>query len=185
MAAVKSRKREISKPGRPLRRKRQTPAANHSSTGARTRKVVRRRSRATLFGWPLWEIARGPDPARGQSRGHARAVFAVGDIADGVVAVGGISRGIVAIGGVAAGVFALGGVAVGLIGALGGLALAPLAMGGAAVGAAARGGAALGVFARGRAVAGLHVVKSQPHHRRSQRNYRRLARFGKRLLSRR
>src|SRR5262249_25986175 len=57
-------------------------------------KPIRKRSRTQFWGLPLWEIASGPDQRRGETRGHARAVFAVGDIADGLVAIGGIARGV-------------------------------------------------------------------------------------------
>ena len=77
---------------------------------------------------PLYSIAMGPDPARGELRGHARGVIAIGDLATGVVALGGIARGLVAIGGLA----------------LGGDALGWVAVGGGAVGVYAAGGGALG-----------------------------------------
>ena len=44
------------------------------------RKGIRRRSSSRIFGLPLWSIALGPDPERGESRGHARGIFALGDI---------------------------------------------------------------------------------------------------------
>lgn len=119
---------------------------------------VRRRSSRTVFGWPLWEIARGPDPSRGETRGHARAIFATGDVADGVVAVGGISRGIISIGGVAFGLIALGGVSMSLLAAVGGVAIAPFAYGGAAVGGVSVGGAAVGVYAKGGAATGRYAM---------------------------
>jgi hypothetical protein len=108
----------------------------------------RKRSRTTLFGLPLYDIAVGPDPERGEIRGHARGVFAFGDIASGVFAVGGLAVGVVAIGGGA----------IGLVGALGGFALGGVAVGGAAIGAVAIGGGALGYYALGGGAAGVHVI---------------------------
>ena len=116
----------------------------------------RYRSRATLFGWPVVDVAIGPKD--GQFRGRAKGIIAIGDVATGAVAIGGIARGIVAVGGFAIGAFSLGGGAVGLItatggGAVGGMAagggaLGILAAGGGAVGAVAQGGGALGLFTR-------------------------------------
>ena len=87
---------------------------------------VRRRSDYEYLGMPLWSIATGPDPAKGELRGHAKGVLAIGDIATGIVAIGGLARG----------VFALGGLAIGLV-AVGGLAVGGLALGGLAIGAVA------------------------------------------------
>jgi len=123
------------------------PARRAVSPASRT---VRKRSKMELAGLPLWEVARGPDHDRGERHGHARAWFAVGDVADGVVAIGGIARGIVSVGGLAAGVVALGGISAGLVAALGGVALAPYAMGGLAAGAVARGGVFASVATGGR-----------------------------------
>ena len=129
--------------------------------------TVRKRSSRTFFGVPLWEIAAGPDEARGEARGHATAIVAVGDVATGVLAVGGVARGFFAVGGVAWGLVAFGGVGLGLV-ALGGLAIGGLAFGGAAVGGVAVGGGAVGyvaigggavgVYAMGGGAAGEHVI---------------------------
>ncbi len=124
------------------------PATPPQRPALETRRTVRKRSKVTVCGLPLWEIARGPNPELGERRGHARAVFAVGDVADGVIAVGGISRGIISIGGLAVGVLALGGVSVGILAALGGVAVGTIAMGGLAIGAVARRGAHSRRFAR-------------------------------------
>jgi hypothetical protein len=102
---------------------------------------------AKIGSLPLVSIAVGPDPALGHMRGHARGVFAFGDIATGGMAIGGVARGLIAIGGVA-----IGGIA------LGGLAIGGLALGGAAIGGAAVGGLAVGYFALGGAAFGEHVV---------------------------
>ena len=109
---------------------------------------VRWKSKAMLFGWPLCEVALGPDSKRGEHRGHARAVLALGNIADGIFAVGGVSRGVVAIGGISCGLLSLGGVSLGLVAALGGVAVAPLALGGVAAGVLATGGAGWNIHGR-------------------------------------
>jgi hypothetical protein len=100
---------------------------------------IRKRSQATLLGWPVYDIALGPDPTKGEFRGHAKGIFAVGDIATGLFALGGV-----ALGGVA-----IGGLSIGLIGAAGGAAIGSFAAGGAAVGFVACGGAAVGLLAIG------------------------------------
>lgn len=104
----------------------------------------RYRSKATLFGHPLVDIAYGPDP--GERMGHAKGVIALGDAATGLVAIGGFAVGGLAIGGVAIGVIAFGGVSGGIVGANGGVAAAGLAaLGGVAVsGYYALGGLAVG-----------------------------------------
>ncbi|MEQ8209961.1 MAG: hypothetical protein RH917_09015 [Lacipirellulaceae bacterium] len=119
---------------------------------------VRRRSEATLFGLPLYDIALGPDPASGEMRGHARGIFAVGDIATGVAAFGGIARGLIALGGVAFGGIAIGGCAIGLLLAFGGFALGTIAVGGGAVGLIAVGGGTVGYYAFGGGAFGKYVV---------------------------
>jgi hypothetical protein len=121
---------------------------------------VRRQSERKVFGLPLWAIATGPDLARGELRGHARGIIAVGDIATGWLAVGGFARGILAFGGCAVGVFALGGCAVGVLVAVGGLAIGALAFGGGAVGIVAVGGGACGYYAMGGGAVGAHTFSS-------------------------
>src|SRR6476620_6685576 len=69
----------------------------------------RYRSKATLFGWPVIDIALGP--ANGVRIGKARGIIAIGDMAIGGIALGGMSCGIVALGGMSIGLFALGGLA--------------------------------------------------------------------------
>jgi len=111
---------------------------------------VRRRSKTEVFGLPLWEIALGPDVLRGETRGHAKAIFALGDIATGVFALGGLARGLFAMGGLAMGGVTLGGCSLGLLVALGGCALGlGFSAGGLAVGTIAVGGAAFGLVAIG------------------------------------
>lgn len=139
-------------------------AAQHAGSP----KCVRKRSESELFGIPLWEIATGPDPARGERRGHARAIFAIGDVATGLFALGGIARGFVCVGGISCGFLTLGGVSLSLLFAMGGVAIAPLAFGGAALGGIAIGGAAIGgvaiggagvgFYAKGASVVGVHAI---------------------------
>ena len=108
----------------------------------------RYRSKATLFGLPVIDIAIGPSGR--ERRGKARGIIAIGDIATGWLAVGGICFGIVAIGGVAIGLLSIGGMAIGLLAAAGGLGISGgLATGGAAIGTLANGGGAIGVVAQG------------------------------------
>ena len=56
-------------------------------------KGIRRRSAKQYFGLPLVDIALGPDPDRGEVRGHARGIVAIGDVANGLIAVGGVACG--------------------------------------------------------------------------------------------
>ncbi len=120
---------------------------------------VRRRSSYEYLGLPLWCIATGPDPARGEMRGHAKGVLAVGDMATGIVAVGGLARGVLAVGGLAVGIVAFGGLSLGGF-ALGGLAIGAVAVGGGALGWIAAGGAAAGFYAAGGAAWGVYVVSA-------------------------
>src|SRR5262245_66141987 len=87
-------------------------ASLQNAAGIRFQRI-RKRSAAALGGWPLYDIALGPDLAKGELRGHARGVVAVGDIATGIVAIGGLSRGVFAFGGLAAGLVSLGGLSIG------------------------------------------------------------------------
>lgn len=121
---------------------------------------IRRESSTRLFGLPLWAIALGPNWDRGEMRGHARAIFALGDMATGLFAFGGLARGLFAVGGLAIGLFAFGGGAVGVLLAVGGGALGGVALGGAAIGLIAIGGAACGYYALGGAAFGVHTVSA-------------------------
>lgn len=105
-------------------------------------------SKTRILGWPLFAVAFGRDPATGRSRGVARAVVAVGDVAIGIVAVGGFAVGAFPVGGISIGILSVGGVAIGLS-AVGGLAVGGLALGGLAVGVYALGGIAMGLHALG------------------------------------
>jgi len=115
------------------------------------------KSKTTIFGLPLVNIAAGLDPATGKQR-VARGIIGIGGIAKGVVAIGGMATGCFAFGGFAIGVMAFGGCAVGLL-SFGGLALALIAaLGGGAIGAIALGGGAVGYFAFGGGAFGVHVL---------------------------
>lgn len=126
-------------------------------------KGIRRESPRKFFGLPLWAIAIGPDWERGEMRGHARGIFALGDIATGWFAFGGLARGFFAFGGLAIGLFAFGGAAIGIVLAPGGAAIGGLAIGGGAVGGVAIGGGACGYYAFGGGAVGVHTVS--PLHR--------------------
>jgi hypothetical protein len=125
---------------------------------------IRRVSERRLLGMPLWCIARGPDPRRGEERGVAKGFFAIGDVAIGVFALGGVSIGVVSVGGISLGAFTLGGIAVGLGFAMGGVAVAltGFAFGGVAVGLAAYGGVAVGIWAKGACGAWAHKLWEKP-----------------------
>lgn len=123
-------------------------------------KGVRRQSSRILFGLPLWAVAFGPDWERGEMRGHARGIFAFGDLATGWMACGGLARGIFAIGGLAIGLFAIGGGAIGILLAVGGGAIGGIALGGGAIGLIAVGGGAYGYFAFGGGAEGVHAVSA-------------------------
>ena len=123
-------------------------------------KGIRRQSARRFCGLPLWAVAVGPDWERGEMRGHARAIFAVGDMATGWFACGGFARGFIAVGGLAVGLVALGGGAVGILGAFGGAAIGGIAIGGGALGVVAIGGGAGGIYALGGGAAGVHTVSA-------------------------
>lgn len=119
---------------------------------------IRKRASWGLGDIPFYDIAVGPDLARGELRGHAKGIIAIGDLATGFLALGGLARGAIAIGGLAAGLVSFGGLSIGVLSAVGGLAIGGLALGGAAGGAVAVGGGAAGYYACGGAAVGTHVV---------------------------
>jgi hypothetical protein len=123
-------------------------------------RTIRRQSSRTFCGLPLWAIAIGPDWEHGEMRGHARGIFAFGDMATGWFACGGLARGIFAVGGLAIGVFAFGGGAIGVLVAIGGGAIGGIALGGAAIGLVAIGGGAVGYYACGGGAAGVHTISA-------------------------
>ena len=127
------------------------------SGGGRYRSV-RRKSDFVIGNLPLFCLAMGPDPSRGEVRGHAKGIIAIGDIATGVLAIGGLARGVVAIGGLAVGLVTLGGCSIGVLAAVGGLAIGGIAFGGGAVGGVAMGGGAAGYYATGGGAVGAYVL---------------------------
>jgi hypothetical protein len=120
------------------------------------------RSRMTLGGLPLLDVALGVDPITGRKR-VAKGVIAIGEVACGVVAFGGmVSFGVIACGGIgigvvslsalALGVVAMGGAVFALLGGMGAFCLAPIAMGAWAVGLYSCGDHVWAVHAVGRHV---------------------------------
>jgi hypothetical protein len=65
---------------------------------------IRYNSETKFFGIPFVSIAMGPDIEKGEVRGHAKGIIAIGDIATGCLAIGGIARGVVALGGLSVGI---------------------------------------------------------------------------------
>jgi hypothetical protein len=106
-------------------------------------RTIRYSSSLRLLGWPMLAVAQGPNASKNETRGHARGVVAVGDVATGVIAIGGLARGLFAIGGVAVGLITVAGVGFGAF-VIAGVALAQTAFGGVAIGQYAKGGAAVG-----------------------------------------
>lgn len=123
----------------------------------------RYRSKATLFGWPVIDIALGP---RGDEKiGKARGIIAIGDTAVGLLAIGGFCVGVLSVGGITFGVLSLGGVAGSVLASLGGIAVSGgIAVGGTTVGMIASGGAAFGLIAQGGGAIG-HWVRDGRHMR--------------------
>ncbi len=111
----------------------------------RQKKTVRFATSAKLLGLPLLVIACGPDASKGETRGWARGIIAIGDVATGLIAIGGLAGGGIAVGGLSLGALGVGGVSLGGI-ILGGVAIGYLALGGVAIGNYAKGGAAVGTY---------------------------------------
>lgn len=127
------------------------------------RKGFRYESRRKLCGWPIFSLAIGPDPSKGEMRGWARGIVAVGNIATGVFAFGGLAGGGIAIGGISVGGLAVGGVS------LGGLIIA-----GVAIGYVAFGGVAVGYYAKGGTGGGKYVETARRHDPEAVRFFNRL-----------
>ncbi|MHC4610726.1 MAG: hypothetical protein ACYS7M_10315, partial [Planctomycetota bacterium] len=123
----------------------------------------RYRSATIIFGLPLVHVALGP--SGNETRGHAKGIIAIGDIATGFLALGSIARGIVALGGLALGLVGIGGLGVGLVAAFGGGAIGGMAAGGGAVGVVAQGGGAVGMLADGGGAYGYLARGGQAHGR--------------------
>ena len=119
---------------------------------------VRKQSEYVFLGLPLYSIALGPDLAKGEMRGHAKGVLAIGDTATGIVAFGGFAMGVIAVGGLAFGLITVGGFSIGVLLAVGGAAIGTVAGGGAALGWVAIGGAAAGHYAAAGAAYGTYVI---------------------------
>ena len=126
--------------------------------GGRAFRGIRKRASWGLGDIPFYDIALGPDLERGEMRGHAQGIIAIGDLATGFLALGGLARGVIALGGLAAGLVSFGGLSIGVLSAVGGLAIGGLALGGAAVGGVALGGGAAGYYACGGGAVGTHVI---------------------------
>jgi len=126
--------------------------------GGRAFRGIRKRASWGLGDIPFYDIALGPDLERGEMRGHAKGIIAIGDLATGFLALGGLARGVIALGGLAAGLVSFGGLSIGVLSAVGGLAIGGLALGGAAVGGVAVGGGAAGYYACGGGAVGTHVI---------------------------
>jgi hypothetical protein len=122
------------------------------------RRGVRIQSGFSFAGLPLYAVATGPDPERGEIRGHAKGVIALGDMATGILAVGGLARGVFAFGGLALGFVTFGGVSLAVLLAIGGAAIGGVALGGASAGGVAIGGGAVGYYACGGAAIGHAVI---------------------------
>lgn len=105
--------------------------------------TIRYASTLRLWGWPLVAIAMGSDFSRNETRGHARGILAIGDVATGVIAIGGLARGLISVGGIAVGLITVAGVGLGAF-VIAGVAFAQTAFGGVAIGQYAKGGAAVG-----------------------------------------
>ncbi len=124
----------------------------------RRNKDVRITSRTKWWGVPLVSIAVGCDHATGESFGHAKGVFAYGDVATGVFAAGGNARGLFAFGARACGGFAFGAFTCGIV-PMGLVSIGLFATGGLAVGATAFGAVAIGYAAIGMVGVG-HLVSA-------------------------
>lgn len=127
------------------------------------------KSKRTLFGLPLIDIAVGQVFETGRVKKHARGIIAIGDFAQGFIAIGKLSRGFIAIGIGSIGIFSFGAGCIGLVSvgavAFGGLAIAGLAagviaIGGIAIGAAAAGGVSLGYYAFGGVAFGKYIFSA-------------------------
>ena len=133
---------------------------------------IRYTSAAAIGNIPLISVAIGPDPAKGQWRGHARGIVAIGDMATGVIAIGGLASGGFCIGGLSVGLVSVGGLALGALLAVGGLAVGGTAVGGAAVGRIAVGGGAAGEYACGGGAYGAHVIDARRTDPEAERFFR-------------
>jgi hypothetical protein len=132
--------------------------AAYRGSGVARMRGVRKRSSWGIGDFPFYDIALGPDFERGELRGHAKGLIAIGDLATGFLALGGLSRGAIAVGGMAMGLLSFGGLSLGALVAVGGLAIGGAAFGGGAIGGVAMGGGAFGYYACGGGAAGVHAI---------------------------
>jgi hypothetical protein len=133
---------------------------------------IRYTSTAAIGNIPLVSVALGPDLGKGQWRGHARGIIAIGDMATGVIAVGGLATGGICFGGLSLGLASFGGLALGVLLAIGGLAVGGTALGGGAVGGVAIGGGAAGEYACGGGAFGAHVIDARGSDPEAERFFR-------------
>ena len=137
--------------GRPQRQE------NRNAVAKTEKRPVRFHSDWSINGWPLLDVAIGPDPARNERMGKARGIIAIGDSATGGIALGNIASGLVSVGGISTGVLSVGGLSFGGL-AIGGIALGGMTVGGISLGAAAVGGIAVGYYAKGGIAVGKYVL---------------------------
>jgi len=121
-------------------------------------KSIRKRSRIRFAGLPLYDIAFGPLPEKGEKLGRACGWLALGDLAFGAVAFGSVAFGLVSFGGCVIGLLSVGGIAIGAF-VLGGVGAGWVACAGIGLGwVVAAGGFAV---AQGVAVGGVAVSATQ------------------------
>ncbi len=117
------------------------PAKTHDETSAfviRIPKIKERKSKRTLWGMPLWHVAK-----------NARGFIAIGVKAQGVIAIGVRSCGVISVGVLSLGVISIGTLSLGLLFSLGVFAAALFAVGTIAAGIFAVGAISFGAFALG------------------------------------
>lgn len=124
---------------------------------SRLRRYYRFRSRSTLFGVPLVDVALGPASSDPSRAGIAKGIIAVGDIAFGGIAAGNIAVGIASFGMLSFGAASIGACSIGVLSAMGGAAVGGYAVGGAALGGIATGGAAVGIVAQANVATGVYA----------------------------
>lgn len=144
-----------------------------SGGGAIAARGLRKRASWGIGDIPFYDIALGADLPRGELRGHAKGIIAIGDVATGVFALGGLARGVVALGGLAVGLVSLGGLSLGVLAAVGGLAIGSAALGGGAVGGVAIGGGAVGYYACGGGAFGKYVIDATQRNADAQQFFAR------------
>lgn len=101
-------------------------------------KLKERKSNKTLWGLPLWHIAK-----------NAKGIIAIGVKANGIISVGVVAKGVVSVGVISLGAICCGTLAFGLLFAVGVLSLAMFSVGCFAIGIYAIGAISLGAFSLG------------------------------------